>query len=54
MFDEVEGKQQKLHYTVEDGFWVEYHDILPSPEELQEQRIQDLEMAIGAILGGAM
>ena len=39
-------------YKWENGTYVEYPELKPETE--MEQRISDLEMAIAAILGGAM
>lgn len=34
--------------------WYEYEDIPPTTEEILQQQINDLNMAMAAILGGAM
>lgn len=34
--------------------WFEYFDRMLTPEELKEQRFKDLEIAVAAILGGAL
>ncbi len=50
-----EGKQAVLKCRKSTGeVWYEYEDIQQTQEELLQQRITDLEIAIAAIIGGAI
>lgn len=50
-----QGYYTQLHYNPQTGeLWYEYIEAPPRPEEIRDQRISDLEVAIAAILGGAV
>ncbi len=41
--EQIEGKSVKMFYTEADGFWFEYEDIPPTPEELRQKEIDGLK-----------
>jgi hypothetical protein len=41
--EQIEGKSSMMFYTPERGFWFEYIDIPKTPEQLQAEKIDQLE-----------
>jgi hypothetical protein len=40
--EQIEGKSATTYYTTEQGFWFEYADIPKTPEQIQAEKIDQL------------